>query len=114
PHLWLADGSSLYDHFGPGFVLLVTDGDAREAQRLAEAAANRNVPLKILAPMNERLRQRYEARFALIRPDQHVAWRGDAIPSDCDALIAQVTGANVVAEVNAPTAVRHAGRGNAA
>ena len=29
PHLWLADGSSLYDHFGPGFTLLVTEGDER-------------------------------------------------------------------------------------
>jgi hypothetical protein len=25
------------------------------------------------------LRNLYEARFALIRPDQHVAWRGDHI-----------------------------------
>ena len=48
PHLWLADGSSLYDHFGPGFTLLVTDGDERdqptasqgrdEAQRTAQSA----------------------------------------------------------------------------
>jgi hypothetical protein len=89
PHLWPAEGSSLYDHFGPGFTLLVTDGDARPADRLSEAAAKRNMPLKVLAPANVRLRQRYEARFALIRPDQHVAWRGDDIPTDCDALLAQ-------------------------
>jgi hypothetical protein len=73
----------------------VTEGDAREAERLAAAAANHKVPLKVLAPANARLRQRYEARFALIRPDQHVAWRGDQLPSDCDALIAHVTGANL-------------------
>jgi hypothetical protein len=23
--------------------------------------------------------------FALIRPDQHVAWRGNDLPTDCDA-----------------------------
>jgi 2-polyprenyl-6-methoxyphenol hydroxylase-like FAD-dependent oxidoreductase len=106
PHLWLADGSSLYDHFGPGFALLVTDGDARDAERLAKAAASRSVPLKLLAPGNARLRQRYEARFALIRPDQHVAWRGDEIPSDCDALIARVTGTS-------PKVVAHASDGDA-
>jgi len=94
PHLWLADGSSLYDHFGPGFTLLVTDGDGRPAERLSEAAAKRNIPLKVLAPANVRLRQRYEARFALIRPDQHVAWRGDDIPADCNALLARVSGAD--------------------
>jgi 2-polyprenyl-6-methoxyphenol hydroxylase-like FAD-dependent oxidoreductase len=92
PHLWLADGSSLYDHFGKGFTLLVTDGDERPAHSLASAAAKRNMPLKVLAPANARLRQRYEARYALIRPDQYVAWRGDAIPDDCDALLAWVTG----------------------
>ena len=107
PHLWLADGSSLYDHFGPGFTLLVTEGDARDADRLASAAANGNVPLKVLAPPNERLRQRYEARFALIRPDQHVAWRGDDIPADCKALIAHVTGASRSAAAPTRTLAHH-------
>jgi hypothetical protein len=93
PHLWLSDGSSLYDHFGTDFTLLVTDDDEQPALSLASASAKRKIPLKVLALANARLRQRYEARFALIRPDQHVAWRGDAIPDDCDALLARVTGA---------------------
>jgi hypothetical protein len=107
PHLWLADGSSLYDHFGPGFTLLVTDGDARPADGLSKAAAKRNVPLKVLAPADVRLRTRYETRFALIRPDQHVAWRGDEIPADCDALLAQVTGAGRRAPALAQTLAYH-------
>jgi 2-polyprenyl-6-methoxyphenol hydroxylase-like FAD-dependent oxidoreductase len=107
PHLWLTDGTSLYDHFGPGFTLLVTEGEARDADRLVKAAAKRNVPLKVLAPRNERLRQRYEARLALIRPDQHVAWRGDDIPVDCDALLAQVTGARRDVTTPAWTLVHH-------
>ena len=71
----------------------MTDDDARPADRLSKAAAKRNVPFKVLAPANVRLRPRYEARFALIRPDQHVAWRGDDIPADCNALLARVSGA---------------------
>jgi 2-polyprenyl-6-methoxyphenol hydroxylase-like FAD-dependent oxidoreductase len=106
PHLWLSDGSSLYDHFGPGFTLLVTEGDPRTADRLADAAGHSNVPLKVLTPADARLRQRYEARFALIRPDQHVAWRGDDIPMDCGALIARVTGASGRA-VAIPPALEH-------
>jgi 2-polyprenyl-6-methoxyphenol hydroxylase-like FAD-dependent oxidoreductase len=92
PHLWLSDGSSLYDHFGNDFTLLIAGGNAAEAEELHAAAAARNVPLKILAPSDGRLRARYEARFVLIRPDQHVAWRGDSIPEDKDSLIARVTG----------------------
>jgi hypothetical protein len=77
PHLWLSDGSSLYDHFGPGFTLLVTQGNSEEADSLRAAARARTVPLEIFMPGDTRLHGRYEARFALIRPDQHVAWRGN-------------------------------------
>ena len=91
PHAWLADGSSLYDHFGQGFTLLVTEGEAREGAGLAAAAGEAGVPLAVLATGDGRLRKRYGARFALIRPDQHVAWRGDAIPADGRRLLACVT-----------------------
>ena len=100
PHLWLTDGSSLYDHFGSGFTILVTDGDACAADGLAKVAANKGIPLKVLAPVNARLRERYEAKFALIRPDQHVAWRGNDLPTDCDGLLAQLTG--VRSKMSAP------------
>ena len=93
PHLWLADGSSLYDHFGDGFTLLVTDGDGEAAEKFAAAAAARKIPFKVLAPQDGRLHGRYGARFAIIRPDQHVAWRGDALPADPSELLARITGA---------------------
>ena len=90
PHAWLADGSSLYDHFGPGLTLLTTDGrDGTDA--LAEEAARRRIPFKVLAAGHFGLRQRYGARFALIRPDQYVAWRGDHLP-DPGPLLERVTG----------------------
>jgi hypothetical protein len=57
--------------------------------------AKRNVPLKVLSPGDARLRERYQAHFALIRPDQHVAWRGDQLPSDLPAFIGHVTGSNI-------------------
>ncbi len=92
PHLWLADGSSLYDHFGPGFTLLITAGDPAAADAMASAAARLVIPLTILAPPDERLQRLYQANFVLIRPDQHVAWRGDELPRDAAALLRHVTG----------------------
>ena len=92
PHLWLADDSSLYDHFGDGFTLLVTAGEARQAADFSARAAALDIPLTVLAPADRRLPARYGARFALIRPDQHVAWRGDALPGDAAGLLAHVTG----------------------
>ena len=94
PHLWLEDGSSLYDHFGQGFTLLATEGDGDDAGPLVAAAAGRGIPLTVVAPHDVRLKRRYEACYALIRPDQHVAWRGNALPANADALLAHVTGAS--------------------
>jgi 2-polyprenyl-6-methoxyphenol hydroxylase-like FAD-dependent oxidoreductase len=94
PHLWLSDGSSLYDHFGEGFTLLITRGASDAAGPFVAAAANRQVPLKVLALSDSRLCSRYEAAFALIRPDQHVAWRAQTMPRDPDHLLARVTGAS--------------------
>ena len=90
PHAWLADGSSLYDHFGPGYTMLITGTGCAAAMQ--EAAASASIPLVVLTPHEAGLEALYGAAFALIRPDQHVAWRGNAIPADPRHLLAQVTG----------------------
>ncbi len=94
PHLWLADGSSLFDHFGAGFCLLVTaPGPGPDVARLVSAAEATGLPLRVLLPQDARLGALYGARLALIRPDQHVAWRGDTLPMDAGALLDWVRGA---------------------
>jgi 2-polyprenyl-6-methoxyphenol hydroxylase-like FAD-dependent oxidoreductase len=91
PHGWLDDGSSLYDHFGPGFcLLLLTDAGAAGADEIARAADAAGMPLKLLDLRGTALAQLYQAPLALIRPDQHVAWRGAA--ADAAALIDTVRG----------------------
>lgn len=94
PHCWLADGTSLFDHFGPGFTLLRTEGAGHASEGdLLRAAMGVRLPLTVVAPDDDRLRELYGARYALIRPDQHVSWRGDVI-EDPDELIGLVRGAN--------------------
>ncbi|WP_236589788.1 FAD-dependent monooxygenase [Ramlibacter aurantiacus] len=90
PHAWMHDGSSFYDHFGAGFTLVARPGDDVEAIR-ADAAACQ-VPLEVLQAQEGGLASLYPTRYTLIRPDQHVAWRGDAWPTDGAALLAQLTG----------------------
>lgn len=93
PHLWLPAGASLYDRLGNGFSLLRLHDDA-DVTPFIEAAAARGVPLTIvdlrgLAPL-----ERYEAPLLLVRPDQHVAWRGTSIDrSAAEAVIDRVRGA---------------------
>jgi 2-polyprenyl-6-methoxyphenol hydroxylase-like FAD-dependent oxidoreductase len=93
PHAWLHDGSSLYDHFGAGFTLLVTsDGPAADTARARESADRMGVPLSVIQPREAALKPLYGARYALIRPDQHVAWRGDVLPRQLDAVFARIAG----------------------
>ena len=93
PHAWLHDGSSLYDHFGQGFTLLSTDaGDEAGIARLRDAAGAIGAPLTIIAPKEPGIAALYRARHALIRPDQHVGWRGDTLPADAASLLRHLTG----------------------
>jgi hypothetical protein len=93
PHLWLDENTSLYDRFDMGFTVLVTDGAVEaEGRRLLEAAKAANVPAGLLVVDNARLRELYGCSLALIRPDQHVAWRGDALPASLGGLIGRVCG----------------------
>ena len=92
PHAWMDDGSSLYDHFGFEFTLLCLGTDDRAVDAFIRAAADRGMPLKVLKPALAGLRALYEADYALIRPDQVVAWRGNAGALDCAAILDRVTG----------------------
>jgi hypothetical protein len=42
---------------------------------------------------DEALTTLYGKRLVLVRPDGHVAWRGDACPADAAAVIDRVRGA---------------------
>ena len=91
PHLFLRDRSSLFDHFGTGFSLLHLHGD-HDIRVMEDAARARGIPLRMLKVDLPEGRALYESDLALIRPDQHVAWRGSSLPADCGALLARVTG----------------------
>jgi 2-polyprenyl-6-methoxyphenol hydroxylase-like FAD-dependent oxidoreductase len=96
PHLWLDDrrvmGSSLFDQFGRGFTLLRFASGAADAAPLERGAAARGIPLKVLDVTLPQAGELYGRTLALIRPDQYIAWRGDRLPGDVDALLARVTG----------------------
>ncbi|MFZ2982115.1 MAG: FAD-dependent monooxygenase, partial [Sphingobium sp.] len=93
PHVWLGENDSIYDHFGAGFCLLQLDANADIAE-LVKAAASAKLPLKVL-DLSDRpdVVEQYDCKLTLIRPDQHVAWRADEAPEDCNYLIDVVRGA---------------------
>ncbi len=76
PHRWLAPGVSLYDQLAADFTL-VGDFSRPAGDRLIDAARAERVPLGRLDLRGEDWRERFGAALVLVRPDQHVAWRGD-------------------------------------
>lgn len=95
PHFWLPDGRSLYDALGSDYTLLRFDPQVDVAPLLA-AARERGVPLKVLDLSAAEAGTVYAHALVLSRPDQHVAWRGNALPRDPLALIDRVRGAHTI------------------
>ncbi|MEI9925269.1 MAG: FAD-dependent oxidoreductase [Bradyrhizobium sp.] len=91
PHLWRADGGSLYDAMGPEFTLLRLDC-ALDVTALETAARRRELPLRVL-DVERPATGGPDHALVLSRPDQHVAWRGHTLPPDPLALIDRIRGA---------------------
>jgi hypothetical protein len=50
------------------------------------------VPLKVIEDSYAGGREAYGCRLILVRPDQFIAWTGDAAPDDAPALLRKVAG----------------------
>ncbi len=92
PHAWLSEGKSTLDLFGRGFVLLCFGA---EAPGLVEAAKKVGLPLDVHRIDDLEIAKLYARRLVLVRPDGHVAWRGDAAPGDAAAVIDRIRGAGL-------------------
>ena len=77
PSLFLKDGRAVYAQLDRWFSLLAFgDVDSTAAER---AAAARGIPLKIIRIADDHARRIYAADMLLVRPDQHIAWRGNSL-----------------------------------
>ena len=94
PHAWLAEKQSILDLFGRGFVLLRFDASA-SFQPMMLQAAELGVPMRDVLIEDAAIAELYERPLVLVRPDGHVAWRGDSVGIDARDLIDRVRGAPI-------------------
>lgn len=94
PHVWLAPEVSMLDHFGREFTL-VRFHPTLDVDALVSAARSRKMPLKVLDIDHAEARVLYERSLVLVRPDGHVAWRGDELPDDVVQMLGRVCGAHL-------------------
>jgi hypothetical protein len=94
PHAWLDGDRSTLDLFGDGFVLLRLGSNPPDVEPLLDAARSRGVPLRETTLADPEVAALYETRLVLVRPDGHVAWRGNEGPADAMAVIDRIRGAS--------------------
>ncbi len=95
PHFWLNGGRSVYDALGDGFGLLRFETSV-DSSGIVDAAAQRGVPLAVLDVDDPAAKTLYARNLVLVRPDRHVAWRGDREPPAALDLIDRVRGARIM------------------
>jgi 2-polyprenyl-6-methoxyphenol hydroxylase-like FAD-dependent oxidoreductase len=97
PHFWLdagrGYGSSVFDRLPFGFTLLRIGGGASKASGMETAARARNIPFAVLDVAAAEVRDLYGCDYVLVRPDQYIAWRGNALPLDPGRLLDRAVGA---------------------
>jgi 2-polyprenyl-6-methoxyphenol hydroxylase-like FAD-dependent oxidoreductase len=92
PHVWLADGTAMQDRIGDGYTLLRLGGSTADTGGFAAAFAATGAPFTVLDVPDSAAREVYGCDLILLRPDMHIAWRGEAAPRQPERLAAMATG----------------------
>jgi 2-polyprenyl-6-methoxyphenol hydroxylase-like FAD-dependent oxidoreductase len=92
PHVWLDDGSAMQDRIGDGYTLLRLGRSGADVAALGRAFDALGAPFTVLDVPDAAARDVYGVDLLLLRPDMHVAWRGNAVPAEPERLAAVVTG----------------------
>jgi 2-polyprenyl-6-methoxyphenol hydroxylase-like FAD-dependent oxidoreductase len=79
PHIWLGDGTALHDRIGDGYTLLRLAGAQADPAALSQGFAYYAAPFTVLDISEAHPRDIYGYDLLLLRPDLHVAWRGNRI-----------------------------------
>ncbi len=83
PSVFLDDGTAVYAQLGRWFTCIAFRGT--DTTKIEEAARCRVIPLTVLRFDDPHVREIYGADMLLVRPDQHVAWRGTGLAESSDA-----------------------------
>jgi 2-polyprenyl-6-methoxyphenol hydroxylase-like FAD-dependent oxidoreductase len=91
PFSKLPDGRPVTDALGPGYTLLRLDSRISVAP-FVQAMRDGGVPIEVVDIEANGSSTLYDRKLILVRTDQHVAWRGDALPEHAELLVNTLTG----------------------
>jgi 2-polyprenyl-6-methoxyphenol hydroxylase-like FAD-dependent oxidoreductase len=97
-------GGTLYDRIGNDLTLLVLTSERSVEQSFAAEAVARSLPFTVVHLTDPAVRDLYRADNVLVRPDQHVAWRGSQLPDGgAGTVLDHILGVRRASEVSEPT-----------
>ncbi|MBI1684113.1 FAD-dependent monooxygenase [Caulobacter hibisci] len=91
PHFWLGE-RSVYDELDLDYTLVRFDPSV-SVEPLVAAAAAAGLPLKVLDAPKPDLPKAFKTALLIVRHDQQVVWRGDAVPGAPGDLVQVLRGA---------------------
>jgi 2-polyprenyl-6-methoxyphenol hydroxylase-like FAD-dependent oxidoreductase len=92
PAIYIANGIPIFDLLGSGFTLLNFGLNKIETISFEEHAADIGLPLDIVFIDDDHAKSIYKYNLVLVRPDQHVAWRGNSAPLNIREVIRIIAG----------------------
>jgi hypothetical protein len=91
PAVRLSNGDQVLDRLGDELCLVDLSGQ-NIGETLVKEARQRGIPMNHLPLTDAAVRACWERDLVLVRPDQHVAWRDDDVPHNCEDVLDRVTG----------------------
>lgn len=91
PHAWLDRDTSIVDVLGDGYTIARRE-PGLDVQPLIEAFLSRGVPVRCVEISSKGAA--FDFPLMIVRPDQHIAWRGTAIPDNPVQLVDRLRGAS--------------------
>ena len=92
PALYVANETPIFELFGAAFTLLNFGLNTKEIIIFEMDAADLGLPLDIVFIDDDHAKSIYRYNLVLVRPDQHVAWRGNKVPSNAKEILKIVSG----------------------
>ena len=92
PHCWLDDGSALQDELPETYILLSLGKKPLDTSKLRQSYEKIGAPVAEVRIESNRLRDLYGFDLLILRPDMHVAWRGNDAPPNPQEIASISTG----------------------
>lgn len=92
PHCWLDDGSALQDQLPETYILLSLGKKPLDTSKLRQSYEKIGAPVAEVRIESNRLRDLYGFDLLVLRPDMHVAWRGNDAPPNPQEIASISTG----------------------